>query len=257
MSTVMLLHPGNMGAAVGAGLVAAGHEVRCLLAGRSADTQARARDTGLTPADDISGCDVVLSICPPEAAAQTALAATGFTGLYIDANATSPDTARTIAHTVQAYGATYVDGGIIGPPPTRSDTTRLYVSGPSAGAAVALFDGSVLSVRVLDGGGEFGASALKMAYAGWSKVSAALLLAALDTATAHGVGDALMAEWQISRPDVPGRVPSARDSARTKGWRWSGEMREIARTFAEGGEPAAFGEGAAEIYSRYPRPAGS
>ncbi len=251
--TVLLLHPGNMGAAVGADLVARGHEVRCLLDGRSAETRARAAAAGLTPADDATGCDVVLSICPPEAALATAQSMAGFGGLYIDANAVSPGTAAAVADTVRGFGATYVDGGIVGPPPTRPGTTRLYLSGAEAGTAAMLFDGAVLDARVIEGAHEYGASALKMTYSAQNKIGIALLLAAHDTATALGVGEALLAEWHLSRPDLPEQLPSARQSARTKGWRWTAEMHEIAQTFHTADEPTAFGEAAAEIYARYPR----
>ena len=47
---------------------------------------------------------------------------------------------------------------------------------------------------------------------------------------------------------------SARRSATAKGWRWEAEMREIAATFAEVGLPSGFGDSAAEIFGRFPRP---
>ena len=45
------------------------------------------------------------------------MAGTGFGGVYVDANAVAPATAREIAAIVEAGGASYVDGGIIGTPP--------------------------------------------------------------------------------------------------------------------------------------------
>ncbi|MBO0832614.1 MAG: DUF1932 domain-containing protein, partial [Actinobacteria bacterium] len=38
-----------------------------------------------------------------------------------------------------------------------------------------------------------------------------------------------------------------------KGWRWVGEMEEIAHTMAEAGLPDGFHQGAAEIFRRSPR----
>ena len=111
--------------------------------------------------------DIVLSICPPHAALDVARAAAGFRGLYCDANAVSPATTREVAAVVEAGGATFVDGGIVGGPPTEPGT-RLYLSGGAAADVAALFAGTALEPVVL--GSEIGAaSALKMCYAGWSK----------------------------------------------------------------------------------------
>jgi transcription initiation factor TFIIIB Brf1 subunit/transcription initiation factor TFIIB len=89
-----------------------------------------------------------------------------------------------------------------------------------------------------------------MAYAAWTKGSAALLLAAREAARAHGVEDALRAEWERSQPALDGRLRSAQDSAQAKGWRWIAEMEEIAATFEAAGLPGGFHEAAAEIYRR-------
>src|ERR1700679_1731987 len=112
-----LLHPGEMGAAVGGCLVAAGHCVRWASTGRSPATAARAAAAGLTDAGsgtEVAGqSEVILSICPPHAAMDVARSVAGFQGVFVDANATSPETARTI-ETVIA-GGSFVDGGIVGP----------------------------------------------------------------------------------------------------------------------------------------------
>jgi transposase-like protein len=92
------------------------------------------------------------------------------------------------------------------------------------------------------------ASALKMVYAAWSKGTAALLLAIRDVARAHGVEDALLAEWRESLPELLERLPQAERSAAAKGWRWIGELEEIADTFAAAGQPEGFHRAAAEVY---------
>jgi 3-hydroxyisobutyrate dehydrogenase-like beta-hydroxyacid dehydrogenase len=170
--------------------------------------------------------------------------------VFVDANAVSPDTARDVARIVEAAGAGYVDGGIIGPPPAAEGGPRLYLSGPRAGQVRRLFAGPGLDVRVLDG--EMTASALKMAYAGWTKGTAALILAVRGLARATGVEDALLAEWQESQPDLPRRSRQAASSAAAKGWRWVGEMEEIAASMAAAGLPPGFHEAAAEIFRRPP-----
>ena len=97
------------------------------------------------------------------------------------------------------------------------------------------------------------ASAVKMAYAAWSKGTAALLLAIRALARAEGVEDALLVEWARSLPELLDRSEAAARSAAAKGWRWVGEMDEIADTFASAGLPEGFHRAAAELYGRVPR----
>ena len=253
MPRVAVLHPGEMGAAIGAALVETGIDVRWRPEGRSAETRRRAEAAGLTPTDDVRDCDVLLSVCPPGHAIDVAESVAGFTGLYVDANAVSPATAADVARVVEASGAAYVDGGIIGSPPSAPGTTRLYLSGERASEAAWLFLDARLEPVVVDGAGPFAASATKMTYAAWTKISAALLLAAHETASRLDIDDVLDAEWAISQPALAERLVSARRSAAAKGWRWEAEMREIARTFADADQPDGFGDAAAELFARYPR----
>jgi 3-hydroxyisobutyrate dehydrogenase-like beta-hydroxyacid dehydrogenase len=257
-----LLHPGEMGAAVGRCLTAAGYEVLWASESRGPQTAARARAAGLTdagtPAEVADRADVIFSICPPHAALDVAWAVQGFGGFFVDANAISPATAREVALMVEEGGATYIDGGIIGMPPPPSPSpvtdggTRLYLSGDEAHAVRGLFDGTSVDVRVL-GSGLWAASTIKMAYAAWTKGTAALLLESRALARADGVEDALLAEWTISQPSLADRSRRAADSAATKGWRWVAEMEEIAASMAAAGLPDGFHQAAAEIFRRSPR----
>ena len=256
MPRIVVLHPGEMGSAIGAALVETGVEVGWRSVGRGASTRRRAEAAGLVEADDVQGWDVVLSVCPPRAAVEVARSVAGFDGLYVDANAISPATAEAVAATVEAGGATYVDGGIIGPPPREPGTTRLYLSGDRAGEVARLFLDARLEPVVVDAG-RFAASATKMTYAAWTKVSAALLLSAHEAAERLDVDDVLRAEWEVSQPGLADRLMSAQRSATAKGWRWEAEMHEIAATFAAVGLPADFGESAAEVFGGFPRPGGS
>ena len=70
------------------------------------------------------------------------VAARGYRGVYVDANAIAPATAADIRTAVEAAGATYVDGGIIGPPAYRAGSTRLYLSGAEASHVAAAFQGA-------------------------------------------------------------------------------------------------------------------
>src|SRR5206468_3346340 len=70
--------------------------------------------------------DIVVSVCPPHGALALAreVAGHGFSGVYIDANAVSPGTVRDIGRVLEAAEATFVDGGIIGPPPVAGARSR-------------------------------------------------------------------------------------------------------------------------------------
>jgi hypothetical protein len=96
-----------------------------------------------------------------------------------------------------------------------------------------------------------------MTFAAWTKITAALLISARRVANRHGVDEALATEWARSQPELATRHAAALDAAAHKGWRWEEEMREIARTFAEAGEPAGFGDAAAQQFGGWPRPANS
>ena len=236
--TIAVLHPGEMGAAIGAAL---DETVVWVADGRSDATAARARRAGMVAGDPLEA-DVILSVCPPHAALDVARSVAGFRGVYVDANAVSPATAQAVRELVPR--AAFVDGGIVGPPPERAGTTRLYLSGDAAQDVAAVFAGTIVEARIVPD-----ASALKLAYAAWTKGSAALLLAAWRAAEAYGVGDALRAEWEAS--GVLDRLARAERSAQAKGWRWVAEMEEIADAFAAAGLPDGFHRAAAEIFKIY------
>ena len=255
MTTIGILHPGDMGSVVGACAVAAGARVLWASEGRSAGSRERAAAAGLEDARTVgavvAASDVIVSVCPPHAAIEVARDVAGrrFAGLFVDANAVAPGTAREIGAIVETGGATFVDGGLIGPPPRNAGSTRLYLSGREAKRAAALFESSALEAIAI-GDGPGAASALKMTYAAYTKGSSALLMAIRALAASEGVDDALLAEWRRSQPDLPKRSEAAaRDNAR-KAWRFVGEMEEIAATFAAAGLPGGFHEAAAVIYAR-------
>ena len=308
MTVVGLVAPGAMGAAVGACLRAAGSEVLWASQGRSEQTRRRADAAGLRDVGDLArlcrDVEVLVSICPPHAAVATAeqVAAAGFQGIYLDANAIAPATAARISAGVAP--ATYLDGGLIGGPPRlrraetgdgtgdgvlprngeadgrasdadagghRTDagaegrpsdagadadstiTTRLVLSGPGdpAHTVAGLVDPrrGTLAAVVLDG--ELtAASALKLAFAAWTKGSSALLLAVRAYAQAAGVEAALLDTWQWALPDLEDRVQRTAPGIADKAWRWVAEMQEIAAAFAAAGLPDDLHVGAAEVYAR-------
>ena len=255
---VGLIHPGEMGVTVGAAATAGGARVLWASEGRSEATRARVSRTSLEDANTLAALvemsDVVLSVCPPHAAIDVAeqVAALGFNGSFLDANAVSPATARAARAVVEAAGGGFVDGGIIGPPVHAAGTTRLYLSGTNAAKAAkaaSLFEGSLLKAQVIDGDAG-AASALKMAYAAYTKGSSALLIAIRALASAEGIEAPLMEEWGISQPGLEARSEQAARNNAFKAWRFAGEMHEIADTFEAAGLPDGFHRAAAGIYQR-------
>jgi hypothetical protein len=234
---VGLLHPGEMGAAIGGALLAAGHEVLWASDGRSEATHDRAKlfsDAGTT-AELVERSEVVFSVVPPQAALELAESLPPFSGIFVDANAISPATAAGVGSAVERF----VDGGIVGGPPAP----RLYLSGAEATRIAALFDGSRVDTQVVAS-----ASAVKCAYAAWTKGSGALLLAIREFAQAEGIWEPLAEEWSRSQPQLAERLAAAERSAARKGWRWIAEMDEIAAAFAADGLPPGFHEAAAAVY---------
>ena len=168
----------------------------------------------------LADADGVISVCPPHAARTVAedVQSAGFRGVYVDANAVAPATARWIETLV---GENFVDGGIVGPPALRPGTTRLYLSGPRAAEVGSWFSAGPLAAHCIDGP-PGAASALKMCYAAYTKGTSALLLAIRALAEAEGVTAGLLV----------------------------GEMEEIAATFSERCLPGGFHQAAAEVYRR-------
>lgn len=237
---IALLSPGAMGSAVAARLSEARHDILTSLAGRSADSRARAEAAGMRDADDatLAACDMILSIVPPAEAAPLAerflphLRARETKPLFVDANALNPQSKQALAARLAEAGVDMVDGAIIGPPPTGGPRpTILHLSGPAARKA-AWLDVPGLKAEVLDGG-IGAASALKMCFGGINKGVVGLATALLLAADRHGAGDALRAEMQRSMPDLFARYGRQIPDMVPKAYRWVAEMEEIAGFLAD------------------------
>ena len=252
--TVGLLHPGEMGSAIGASTVAAGARVIWTSEDRSAATRARAEADGLHDVHWLNGLvnqsHVILSVCPPAFAEDVAESVTmlGYHRIYVDANAVSPATVRRMSTRIEETGAHFVDGGIIGGPPRKAGTTRLYLSGEYAPKVATALAGGPLEVCVLDAP-VGAASALKMAYAAWTKGTSALLAAVEALAIHEDVLEPLLGEWRRGRTGLEERADDLGGAA-AKAWRWVAEMEQIAATFEAAGLPGGFHLAAADVYER-------
>ena len=228
--TVGLLFPGDMGAAVGNAVKG---EVLWASEGRSDATRRRA--AGFTDSGSVDelvrASDIVLSICPPAIAEDVARQVfdLGFDGVYVEANAISPERMRRIA----TLGPKVVDGSII-----AAGGINLYLAGVGAERVAELFeDGEVRAIELDAPVGA--ASGLKMAFGGWNKIGIAL------TGQAHAIAQAYGVTEQLEAEGVPAdRLQRVADRA----WRWAPEMEEIADLCRELGLSEAIPRGAAEFY---------
>lgn len=221
-----------MGAAVGA---AVRGDVLWASDGRSEATRRRAAafTDVLSVERLVEASEVVLSICPPAIAEEVAeqVFGHGFDGVFVEANAISPQRMRRIA----TLGPRVVDGSII-----AAHGVNLYLAGQEAEAVAALFEDTDVKAIPLDA--ELGAaSALKMAFGGWNKIGVAL------TAQAHAIAGAYrVGEWLEAEGVPADRLPGIADRA----WRWAPEMEEIAEVCAELELSDAIPRGAAAFYRR-------
>jgi len=255
MARIGILHPGEMGISVAVSAIDNGHQVYWASQGRSAKTRARAEGYKLIEVYSVhelcQASEIIFSVCPPYAAEEIAAAVieTGFEGLYLDANAISPQRSVRIGEMMQQNGIYFVDGGIIGGPAWRPDETWLYLSGEQANEVALCFSAGPLATRIV--GEEFGkASALKMCYAAYSKGTTALLAAILAAAESLGVREELYRQWNTDDTDFSEQVNQRVKRVTAKAWRFEGEMIEVAETFREAGLSDGFHQAAAETYHR-------
>jgi 3-hydroxyisobutyrate dehydrogenase-like beta-hydroxyacid dehydrogenase len=258
MSDIGILHPGDMGVAIGASAINNGHHVYWASAGRSQDTRRRAEEHALIDVGSLQElckrCSIVFSVVPPSAAEDVAeqVVAQKFKGTYADLNAISPQGAQRIGERLEANGVTFVDGGIVGPPPWQPKTTWLCLSGKDSATIASCFTNGPVQTEIL--GERIGdASALKMCYGAYTKGHTALIAGILGTAQNWGVLESLTRRWAadgsgLDKSAAP-RVARITDRA----WRWVGEMDEIAATFDGAKMPRGFHEAAADIYQRLSR----
>ena len=200
----------------------------------------------------VAECDVVLSIVNPGAALDVAremaeaLRATGSHTLIVDCNAVAPDTVREIATVVEAAGGSFLDAGIIGPPPRGTEKTNLYVSGPGA-TYLERLGGPQLIVHVLSDR-TADASSLKMCYGALNKGTQALWLDVLIAAQRLGVDSALERQLRQSQVDIHGWALRQFPILPPKAYRWVPEMLEISKTLKSAGITPKMFQGAADIY---------
>lgn len=210
-SIVVLLHPGELGTALGRILQREGHRIVVYVAGRGSRTQERARTSGFecvpTLAAAAANADLLLSVVPPSAApivldaALRALSGSERTPLFVDANSINPAVARDLERRCTEAGLAMVDMSVQGQAAGLPDRGDLFLSGAHAESVTRLFGGAV-STRVV--GPDVGAaSQFKMLLSALYKSQTALFLEACTNAHRAGV---LPAYLETTRSFYPGMV---------------------------------------------------
>lgn len=254
---VAVIAPGMMGSGVGKRLADNGVKVLTSLKGRSEETAARAKASGMAAASDeeIAASDFILSILPPGDAIALAerfapaLKTSNAKPIYVDCNAINPSTVDKVAAVIAPTDCPFVDSGIIGSPPKPGDAgPRLYASGPAAPRFATLRQYG-LDIRVLDGSLS-AASALKMSYAGITKGTQAIGAAMMLAATRAGSADALFAELSSSQKEMFAWFKRGLSLMPPKAYRWIAEMHEIAGFVGEDPAASELYQGAAHFYER-------
>jgi 3-hydroxyisobutyrate dehydrogenase-like beta-hydroxyacid dehydrogenase len=267
-----------MGLGIATLLLAHNFRVITNVSDRSAATQNRAKSAGIEQVDSdaelVKQADYILSIVPPKdvpSTAQRILTALKEEGdrartpnqealWFLDLNAGSPDTASQLdaLFRSQAPGVRFIDGGIIGAPPTRRDDGSWFRPGiptsgphrledaPVEGARLA----RVLNTRYL--GASVGkASGLKACFAALSKGFTALALQSYTTASSLDVLPDLRHYLDEYNPNARDKAEKSIVGCTGKAYRWVEEMYQIEQTFSRQG---GFGDKArvfreiAEVY---------
>ncbi|KAK1228411.1 hypothetical protein PQX77_008548 [Marasmius sp. AFHP31] len=182
--TIALLAPGAMGSKIALRLSQRGAgTILTNLDGRSEATVKRAQESGMRHAsypEIVSQATCIFSVVPPKDAFLIAerIADTARSNspsreiIFADCNAVNPESAKKMAQLFEGTSVKFIDGAIVGAPPSDTYNPGIYVSANSRDEAaldefVALSNGFGLNVIPLkgEGAGVGDASALKMAHA--------------------------------------------------------------------------------------------
>ncbi|MFF7788009.1 DUF1932 domain-containing protein [Streptomyces sp. NPDC007991] len=144
-----------------------------------------------------------------------------------------------------------IDAAVVGSPPVGGKTPTLYLSGPGkqADRIAELFAGTDVRTHVLgDSVGQ--ASALKLAYSSYQKVSRVLAAVAYGAAESYGVADELLViAAQRSRSYLVETDYIPKTAARA--WRWGPELADAAALLADAGLPDSLMHAAVATLARW------
>ncbi|CAI9627414.1 unnamed protein product [Alternaria burnsii] len=233
-TTIAIVSIGQMGLGIAQLLKAHDYRVITNISARSDATKSRAESAGIelfdTDEELVRSCDYILSIVPPRDAIATAKRVEvalangrdrgGKQLYYLDLNAISPSTVKTMARSFEqnAPGLRFVDGGIIGGPPSPSESETNGWKRPSVPLS------------------ELGtASGLKCCFAALSKGFTALALQSFTTASSLGVLNPLLEYMDVYNIGARQKAERGVVGCTGKAYRWVEEMNQIGACFEEEG----------------------
>lgn len=257
-ATLGIIGLGEAGAAIATGLVEQGVAVTGFDA-RFADPAAPGAPEGVRPAPSlgalIEASDIVLCLTSAKAAAPIAAGAAAHLRpgqLYSDWNSAGPALKRSLATTVEAAGARFVDGAVLAAVPPERHAVPVLLSGPAAAELAAELTGLGMNMEVV--GTEPGqASAIKMFRSLLVKGLESLLLEFAAGAERYGVTGRVLDSLNGSLPieDWPELARYLMERSVRHGDRRAEELRQVAATLRECGVAPLVAGGAAERLARF------
>ncbi|MEE2041090.1 NAD(P)-binding domain-containing protein [Nocardiopsis sp. CT-R113] len=242
---VAVLGLGEAGATYATAFAAAGWEVSGYDPGATPTPAGTGR--AASTAEAVSGADLVLGLTTAAhavTAAEAALPALRADAVYVDLNASSPETKRRVAEVIGA-SAQVVDGAIIGSVMAFGARVTVLLSGAASADAVRLL--AAVDSEAEPIGGEVGdATRRKLLRSVFMKGLGALITEAVDAGAAAGE-EAWMRE-QIADALAGGTASLDRlnKGTRLHARRRAAELRDSIRLLAELGVDAPVGTGAAD-----------
>jgi|TARA_B110000263_G_scaffold220277_1_gene208047 6-phosphogluconate dehydrogenase (decarboxylating) len=257
IKNITLISPGEMGSPIAEYIISSGIKVISPLNNRSEETKNRSIKSGIensnTLIESMKQTDLIISILVPSEAENLCKEIAKYANeidkeiYFADLNAISPKSVQNMKNILLNTKIKFIDGGIIGGPPTLNKFPRVYVSGTYSKIFMELNN---LGMDVIDMSGDIGdASAIKMAYASITKGYSSLLIAAITLAIKTDNFDIFMKELEFSQPTVFNDIKNLK-SIPSKAHRWIGEMTEISNTFIDNGVSGNFHKGSFDIYTK-------
>ena len=253
--TIGVLGVGEMGVGLSSAFVNAGHTVVSDLTGRSEASCVRALKANIEEEVSLEAvvtrADILFSVLPTQFAYDEAARVSKILKgikkslIFVEANAIAPSLTADISKLFMDNNTNFIDGGIIGAPPSGSKKPRLYVSGGNVEPLKQL-DGS--GIDLVDLGNNIGtASAFKMTYAAMTKGVNSLLTNVMLAAEEYGFLELYLQEVDQSQANLAQRAKTNISRLPCDAARWEDEMKQIARSFEDIGLPSSFHIGAGEI----------
>ncbi|KAF9040404.1 hypothetical protein BDZ89DRAFT_1060495 [Hymenopellis radicata] len=246
--TISVLGAGAMGSKLAERMHSNGAgDILTNLDGRSEETHERARESGMAPtsyADIVSKATCIISVVPPHEAQSVAeLVVNAYKALsleraitFADCNAVNPDSVKEMAKLFEGTNITFLDGSIIGLPPSDTYNPGIYVSSnPGDEQAFDEFTEVTLkyglNVFAMKGEGAHvgDASALKMAHSAIVKGTIGLITTSVLAANASSPSTAksLVHALDISQPLFVELSSKLLAQMLPKAYRFVREMEEV------------------------------